>query len=203
MGFLVVGVTGGTGSGKSTVSRFLAQLGAEVIDADAVSRELTSRGGRLLDEMVKHFGSGILNGDGSLDRKFLGEMVFKDREKLLLLNEISHGSIAEEIISRVNTAKHEKKHGVIVVDAPIPIEHGFLDVVNEVWVVVSDMDTRLRRIMNRNGFSKEHALKIISSQMSQEDYLKLADEVIFNDADLMTLKEVVSGLYARKYGSLA
>lgn len=202
MGLLVIGVTGGTGSGKSTVSRFLSEMGAEIIDTDAISRELTGPGSEMLKEMVKYFGGGILNSDGSLNRRLLGEIAFKDKEKLSVLNDISHKRIAEEIITRVNAAKQENRHGIIVIDAPVPIKHGFLDVVDEVWVVVSDEDARLRRVMDRSGLSKEQATSIISSQMSQDEYLKLADEVILNDSDLETLKKGVSAIYSGKLGTL-
>lgn len=196
----VIGVTGGIGSGKSTVSRILRDLGAKIVDADKIARKIVVKGGKPLEDLVNFFGSEILDADGELNRKKLAEIVFNKSEKLEALNNITHGYIAEEIIKAVNCYKTDNTTDIIVIDAPIPIEHGFIDQADEIWVVTASREVRIARIMERNGFSREEAEKRIDSQQSDEAYIRLADEVIVNEGSIEELENTVAKLYVKIKG---
>ena len=194
----VIGVTGGIGSGKSTVSRTLRDLGAVVIDTDTIARTVTARGGKTLEELVGYFGSGILDGGGELDRTKLAGLVFKDPVKLHALESITHKHIVARILESIDNIKNSGKTDIIAIDAPIPVEHGFLDVSDEIWVVVADKETRIDRIMQRSGYSYEEALDRINSQKKDEEYLKVADEVLRNDGSIEELEQAVVKLFLQK-----
>ncbi|MCX8130147.1 MAG: dephospho-CoA kinase [Clostridia bacterium] len=176
----VIGVTGGIGSGKSTVTKILSDFGAEVIDADIIAWKIVEKGQEALQEIVKHFGEEILTESGELNRKKLGNIVFSENDKLESLNRITHKYIIERIIDRINSLRASEA-GLVVVDAAIPFRHGFLDVVQEVWVVIADMELRIKRVMDRNGLTYNEVHDRIMSQKSDEEYMKLADKVIINN----------------------
>jgi len=194
----IIGVTGGIGSGKSTVARILRDLGAKIIDADKIAREVTAKGEPALAELVDYFGQEILDKDGELNRKYLANIVFNDKKKLEKLNEITHKYIIKKIINKVNKLKEEGKHDLIVLDVPIPVEHGFLDIAEEVWVVKSDKETRIRRIMERSKISYEEALKRIEAQISDDEYFKIATLIIENNGTLEELENTVAKLYIQR-----
>ena len=194
----IIGITGGIGSGKSTVSRTLVNLGAAIIDADAITRTVTSKGGKAFDELVSYFGNTILNFNGELDRKKLADIVFNDRIKLHALNAITHKYIVEKIIDSIKNIKTAGKTDVIVLDAPIPLEHGFLDIVDEVWVVAANRNNRIKRIMERSGFTYEQALSRIDTQNKDEEYINEADEVLYNNGSIEELEKAVVRLSIQK-----
>ena len=187
---LVIGVTGGIGSGKSTVSSFLEKLGVPVIDADDISRNLLKPGGKALAEVVAAFGSELIDSNGQLDRKALGEIVFSDSNKLKVLNAIVHKYVAEEIDNRIKCYKTEG-FSRIVVDAPLPIEHGFLDLCDIVWTVHADEEIRIKRIMKRSGMTREEAIARINSQITERQYIEIATTVIYNNETEEHLKREV------------
>ena len=191
----VVGLTGGIGSGKSTVSGILAKLGAKIIDADLVSREIMEKGKEAYNEIVDCFGKEILDKEGNIDRKKLGSIVFSDKEKLKRLNEITHPKIIDKIKKMIEEEKDKNK--VIVIDAALLIETGLYKLVDEVWLVVVDIDTQIKRVMERDGFSCEEALKRIKSQMPLEEKIKYADFIINNSKDLRKTEEQVRLLWQR------
>ncbi len=195
LGLRIIGVTGGIGSGKSTVSGILQQLGAMVIDADIIAREIVKKGEKAFQQLVDYFGLQILGTDGELDRRRLAELAFNDREKLDALNSITHKYVSESIIKRVEAARLEDNAGTVVLDVPIPVEHGFLDVVDEVWVVTADMDVRIKRVMERSGFTYQEVYDRVQSQKRTQDYLSIANRVIFNNGGLEGLQEQVMELY--------
>lgn len=191
----IIGITGGIGSGKSTVSQILRDLGAKIIDADKIAKEIVFKGGVVLKELIEFFGSQILDESGGLDRKKLGEIVFNNPEKLEVLNKITHKYIVERIFKDLEKAKKEGKWDIVVVDAPLPVKHGFMDAVDEVWVVTADKETRIKRIMERNGLTYEEALSRISSQLKDSEYLEIADVVIPNDGSIEDLEKSVVKLF--------
>jgi dephospho-CoA kinase len=192
----VIGLTGGIGSGKSTVSRILSGLGAKIIDADLVSREIMSKGQEAYNEIVGYFGENILDERGEIDRKRLGLIVFEDAQKLKKLNEITHPKIIEKIKAMIMEAKKEN-YKVIVVDAALLIETGLYQMMDEIWMVVVDIETQIKRIMKRDGFSYEEALKRIRSQMPLEEKIKYADFIINNSKTLEKTEEQVKLLWSR------
>lgn len=189
-GSIVLGITGGIGSGKSTVSSILKQKGAAVIDADVISREVVMPRQKALEELTDAFGPNILDDWGQLNRKKLAEIVFNDSEKLQKLNSIVHKYVAERIKDNVKEQLQEKKN-IIVIDAPIPIKTGFLDLCQQVWTVTADRELRIKRVMERNGMSYEEAVSRVNSQIDEQEYIKIADIVIINNYDYSSLKKEV------------
>jgi dephospho-CoA kinase len=188
----IIGVTGPIGSGKSTVSRFFSKKGAHVIDADILYREVVQKGKPAILEIVRAFGDEVLNGEGQLDRKKLASIVFNDKVKLEVLNGLTHKYIIEKIIEEVKKAR-ESKVEVLVIECPIPIKHGFIDLVDKVYVVVADKKVRAERIMKRNNLSFAEAMKRIESQMANDEYISIADVVIKNDSDIDSLASQLEG----------
>lgn len=194
----IIGVTGGIGSGKSTVSSALRDLGAAVVDADVLARNVTARGGKALNELVESFGEDVLNENGELDREKLASIAFNDNAKLNSLNCITHKHISDKIIDTVDILKNSGKWEIIVIDAPIPVENGFLDLTDEVWVVAADRETRIKRVMDRSGYTYDDAADRINSQLRDEEYLKMADEVLYNNGSMEELEQAVVKLFLQK-----
>jgi dephospho-CoA kinase len=196
---VVLGVTGGIGSGKSTVSSILEDMGAVIIDADIISRQVVMPGEKALEELTETFGNDILDESGQLKRKRLAEIVFNDTERLQILNNILHKYVSDRI---KNNVKEQllKKTKVIVIDAPIPIKTGFLDLCHQVWTVTADKELRIKRIMERNGMTYDEALSRINSQLNEQEYARIADTVINNNYDYAHLKEEVKCQLTRLLG---
>ncbi|WES32855.1 dephospho-CoA kinase [Ruminiclostridium papyrosolvens DSM 2782] len=193
---IILGVTGGIGSGKSTVSSILKELGAVVIDADVISREVVEPGKMALDELTQEFGKDILDDWGQLNRKELAARVFNDANKLRILNSIVHKYVVQKIQQNVEE-QLLKQTKIIVIDAPIPIKNGFLDLCDEVWTVFAQMEIRVERIMKRNGMTYQEAVSRIKSQISDEEYLSIANKVINNDDDVTTLRQEVESQFKK------
>ena len=187
-----IGVTGGIGSGKSTVSKILASFGAQIIDADMLAKQIVEKGQKALEEIVACFGDEILDSDGNLDRKKLSGMVFKDKQKLEVLNRITHDHVAKRIIEKIDSLN---KAEIAVVDAPIPIEHGFLDVVDEVWVVIADKEVRIKRVMERSGLTYNEVEDRINAQLSDDYYKSISQVVIVNNGSVEELRQQVKKYY--------
>ncbi|MGB9792847.1 MAG: dephospho-CoA kinase [Thermacetogeniaceae bacterium] len=194
--------TGGIASGKSLVSRFLKELGAIVIDADQIARDVVKVGSPAWRRIVQEFGEGICNPDGSLDRKKLGRIVFSDLNKLDKLNQITHPYIISEINRLLDDYREKFPEGVVVLDVPLLFEAGLERMVDEIWVVYVDHQTQLERLMNRDGFSAEEAMRRINSQIPLEEKVKLADHVIDNRGDpqetFIQVKRLWDSLYNNK-----
>lgn len=191
-----IGVTGGIGTGKSTVSAILEELGAILLDADIISRQVVEPNERAYLEVVKTFGEKVLNKDKTLDRKKLAEIVFTSDDKRKLLEDIIHKEVIRVIKEKITLYHEYGYNGTIVLDVPIPVEDGFLDTVDKVWVVVSDNKIRLSRIIKRGGITAEDAQNRINSQLSQDNYMKLADVVIENNGNFIQLREKVKNIYS-------
>lgn len=189
----ILGVTGGTGTGKSSVCMILKEEGGKIIDADKITRKLQKKGGAAYDEIVEFFTQDILLDDGEIDRKKLGAIVFSDGEKLRKLNQIVHKHVTREIKRRVEKYSMEDsgKYRFLVLDVPIPIEEGFFDTVDYVWAVVANDDLRISRLMERMEITEEEAARRIASQMSNREYEELADCTIVNEEDIFRLRSLV------------
>lgn len=195
---LVIGVTGGTGTGKSTLSSILASHGAEIIDADKIAKEIMKKGKEAYTDVVNAFGKDILDLNGEIDRKKLASIVFNDNAKLELLNSLTHKYVIRDMLNRLNRIRNAGETDICVLDVPIPVEHGFLDTADEIWVVTASMETRVKRIMSRDNMTREEAEQRIAAQMSQEDYIKLADIVLENDGSMYDLEKKVDEYLKRK-----
>jgi dephospho-CoA kinase len=195
----IIGVTGCIGSGKSTVSKILKDLNAVVIDYDVVGRAVTARGGKAYVELVTYFGDEIIDANDDLDRKKLADIVFNDRVKLEALNTITHKHITNKVVESIKNLEAEGEVDIVVLDCPLPVKKGFLDLAEEIWVVSADLETRIKRIMERSNLTREEAHARINSQKTDEEYRKIADVVIENNGTVEELeKKVVKQFYAKK-----
>lgn len=188
----VIGLTGGTGSGKSVVSKSLAEAGAVIVDADKIAHEIILKGEPAYQEIVEYYGTGILDAEGNIIRKKLGEIVFNDKEKLVFLNQCTHKYITAEVKKQIAAAKAEGTAAAIIVDAPLLLEAKLEAVCDLVWVVYADPEVRAQRVMDRDGITYELAKARISNQKSWEEYKSAASAVIDNSKDLGHLKEQIS-----------
>ena len=175
----VIGITGGTGAGKSTVCAELTKLGAETADADKITHEVSDPGGAAYAEVVREFGNEILCDGGRIDRKKLGRIVFSDREKLKKLNEITHKYVYAELQKRIDGCRAD----VIVLDVPLLFEKGSPIRYDLTVAVTADSETRLARIMTRDGIDRGAALARMKNQMTDSEYARLADLCVENGAD--------------------
>jgi dephospho-CoA kinase len=188
-----VGLTGGIGSGKSEVSRRLAALGALVIDADLLAREVVQPGTEALDEIVEAFGSDVLTPDGALDRPALGARVFGDDAARRTLEAIIHPRVRARAAQIETTADDET---VVVHDIPLLVETGQPEAFDQVVVVDASDEVRLDRLVRIRGMSADDARARIAAQASREERLDVADHVIANDGDLLSLDRAVEALWA-------
>jgi len=193
----VIGLTGGIASGKSTVSGILKSLGALIIDADKVAREVVEPGQRALKEIVKEFGRDVLKEDGTLDRKLLGKIVFSQKSSLEKLNKITHPEICRIIKERIDDAKRAQLYDVVIVDAAILLESGMDKLVDEVWLVYVDRAIQMKRLMERDNITKSEAEDRINSQMPIEEKLKRSHRVIDNRGHIEETKAQVMRLWDR------
>lgn len=194
---MIVGLTGNIASGKSTVGKILEEMGATVVDADQVARQVVARGTPALQELVSTFGEKILKDDGSLDREVLGNMVFGNDEALEKLNKITHPPIRNTLKQMFNDFRRQSNPGVLVVEAALLFETGLDLLMDQVWFVTAPLDIRIERLMMRNGLSYEAAMKRINSQESEDIKLGKSDFVINNDGDQKQLHRIISELYQK------
>jgi len=190
----VIGLTGGIGSGKSTVSQFLAELGAVILDADKVGHEAYKPNTEVWREVVAAFGRQVLTPSGDIDRKKLGEIVFSNPKSLSRLNQIMHPRMYDMVKAKIE-GYHRQGVDVVVLEAPLLIEAGWASSVNEVWVTVASESTVLKRAKERTGLSKRQALARIRSQLSSEERVKHTNVVINTDCSLDELKAKVEELW--------
>lgn len=179
----VLGLTGGIASGKSSISAMLKEMGFPIVDADEIARRVVEKGSPVLERIKEEFGEGVLNADGTLNRKALGQLVFNSSKKLELLNSITHPAIIEEIRRDID-ALSAKGERLCVLDVPLLIESGINNMADAVLLVYVDEKTQLYRLMNRDHIPEELALKKISSQMSYNEKKKYADYIIDNSGSL-------------------
>lgn len=175
---MIIGLTGGIASGKTFVADELAKRGAALVDADLVSRQLTAPGSPVLAELAREFGSDILHEDGSLNRTLLGARVFGDAHKLERLNSITHPPIWKEIHHQL--AELSRSNPLVVLVAPLLLEHRGEQYVDQVWVVHVRPEVQLERLMRRDGLSQEQAEARRKAQMPEDERLRKAHVVIDN-----------------------
>lgn len=188
---IIIGLCGGSGSGKGAVSKIFYEHGIPSIDTDAVYRELTVPGAQLLETLSSIFGNSVINSDGSLNRKKLSAIVFSDTEKHKLLNSVTHKAILEESEKIITSYKNDGYPGVIV-DAPLLFESGFNKKCDIIIAVTAPPEIRIRRITARDSITAEAAKQRIASQHSDEFLIENSDYVIENDGDLNALSNKVN-----------
>ena len=194
-----VGLTGGIGSGKTTVAELFAELGAGVVDTDVIARALTGAGQTAVGEIARRFGPQYVTADGALDRARMRKLAFEDARAKRDLESILHPLIRREAERQV--ANSTAPYVILVV--PLLFESGaYQKLVRRVLVVDSDQETRVERVRRRNNLPREEILAIMASQVGQAERLRRADDVIRNDGDLAALEAQVAALH-RKYLDLA
>ena len=187
---ITIAITGGIGSGKTQVTNYLMSKGYTVVDADKMSREMTSAGGKAIPYIRENFGPSFILEDGSLDRAKMRDLVFKDPSKKMLLEEGTTKVVLEDIeaIKNERAASNDK---ALFFDIPLLFETGSEDDYDAVWVVTADYDIRKERVMARDGIDPAIIDLIMDSQEGEENKVRLADQVIYNNGTLDELKESV------------
>ena len=186
---LVLGLTGNIGCGKSSVSTIFMENNIKVVDADIVARQIFDDK-NLLNEVFSTFGESIKNQDGSLNRRALGNIVFNDDEKLILLNNLTHPKIKQKILSKVEEYKNQGEK-IVVIDAALLIEDDYIPYIQKLILITCRKEIQINRIIARDNCTKEEAISRINSQMSQEEKVKFADYLIDNSNSFEELQKKV------------
>ncbi len=189
---ILVGLTGGIGAGKSTVSALLAERGAVIIDADAIVHEVQRPGTAVFDAIVEHFGDAVVAADGTLDRPAIAAIVFNDPEQLQALNAIVHPAVGLEMAERM--AREAETDHVVVLDVPLLVESGRSDMAGTVVVDV-DPEVALDRLVHQRGVPEADARARMARQASREERLAKADQVIDNSGDRAALEARVDEVW--------
>ncbi|MBO1514256.1 dephospho-CoA kinase [Metabacillus bambusae] len=193
---VVIGLTGGIASGKSTVSNMIRKQGIRVIDADRIAREVVEIGKPAYEQIVKTFGQDILHEDKTINREKLGALIFSEENKRQQLNQIVHPAVREEMLKQTEEEKaHQAK--IVVLDIPLLFESKLTYMVDKTIVVYVDEETQLKRLMKRNSYSEEEAKMRIGSQLPLKEKVKLADETIHNQGSIEETRAQVHGLISK------
>ena len=192
-----IGLTGSIATGKSTVTNMLKELGAFVIDCDKTARDVVAPGTRGLAKIEEAFGKEAIATDGSMDRVYIGDLVFRNPEMKKRLENILFPLIFEALNEELLRLEREGATPVVFLDMPLLYEVKYDSYVDEVWLVYVPFEVQLSRLMKRNGYTKEEALLRIHSQMSVDKKKSLAQQVIDNSGTLENTKEQVRSLWER------
>jgi len=194
---IVIGLTGGIGTGKSEVARIFQVLGAVLINADQIGHQAYTPHSEIWQEVVEAFGEKILQPSGEIDRKKLGSIVFADPDQLTRLNQIMHPRMARMVAQQVQELR-EQGAAVVVVEAALLFEAGWDSLVGEVWSTESPEDLVIKRLQSRSGLSQEETKKRIDSQMSAEERTSRSQVIVDNSGDLGELERVVRSIWDRR-----
>jgi dephospho-CoA kinase len=201
--FLLVGLTGGIATGKSTVSAMFRELGCVIIDADVLAREVVEPGEPAYEDIVAEFGSGVVQADGTLDRQRLGAIVFADPARRKRLEAITHPRIRERFARRLSELTEQRVEGLVIFDAAVMIESGNYRNMDRLIVVATDEATQGARLRGRDGIGEEEAARKMASQMPVAEKAKLADHVIDNAGERAVTEAQVRRVHAALLAELA
>ncbi|OQP22025.1 dephospho-CoA kinase [Bacillus stratosphericus] len=190
---LVIGLTGGIASGKSTVSQMIKEKGIRVVDADIIAKEAVSKGSPALHQIVQTFGEEVLQPNGELNRQQLGAIIFSDEEKRKKLNAIVHPEVRKEMLEQRDEGVSNNET-FVVLDIPLLFESKLEGLVDRIIVVYTTPELQLSRLMNRNDLSEEEALNRIHSQQPLEEKCQKADRVIENTKDLAFIRKQLENI---------
>lgn len=200
MSMLRLGLTGGIGSGKSAAARIFRSLGAYIVDADKISREILKKGNKAYDEITERFGDRILNPDETINRRTLADIVFASHKDLEALNSITHKHILSSMEKQARWAEDSGRfdESIIVLDAPLLFAEDFSVRYDKSLAVTADDEVRIERVMRRDKSSRSDVIARIKNQLTNEELARRADYVIENNTDdLEDLKTKVTELYER------
>jgi len=196
---IVIGLTGGIGTGKSTVAAMLVKLGAAVIDADAIGHRVMTAPDTV-KALVAVFGKNILDAAGAVNRERLGKIVFRDPAKLETLNRLMHPRMYLEAEREINDLRAGDR--VVVLDAPLLIEASWTALTDEVWVTIAPQHTVLRRVKARTGLKESQIRARIKMQLAPRERLKTADVIISTECTMADLERRVGALYRERIGGV-
>ena len=202
---IIIGLTGGIASGKSTISETLTEMGSAVIDTDKLGHELLKHHGAAWDKLLIAFGDDILASNSDIDRKKLGKIVFNNPQFLQQLDSIMHPLIYQMVTDKIEYFRKQKVH-VVVIEAALLLEVGWGELADEIWVTISPESTVLERLMNRDNITHEQAIARISSQIPPQERIVQADVVIDTSGTISQVKAKVKELWhnlQEKNGSTA
>lgn len=188
---MIIGLTGGIASGKSTIAQMLVERGALLVDADQVAREVVLPGEPALEAIASIFGQAVLQEDGSLNRSKLGEIVFQDKESLKKLEAITHPVIRQRMQQKMDAYADQYPERLVVADVPLLYETKQEKLYEGIMVVYIPAELQISRLMQRNGYSKEEAVRRVESQMNIEEKRERADWVINNSGSLEATKQQI------------
>ncbi len=177
---ILIGLTGGSGAGKTTVSNILKKYNSYIINADEISHKIVQKGEKAYFEIIETFGKDILDKEDNIDRKILASIVFSEKEKLKILEKITHKYILQEIQNEIENAKNSQKFDYIILDAPLLIETNLHKITDTNWVVYAEEEERIKRLIKRDNLSKEDIKKRISNQTPFEKIKPFANFIIEN-----------------------
>lgn len=193
---MIIGLTGGIASGKSTVSKIFRELGAEIVDADIKAKEISERED-VIKEIGNIFGKEVINSEGKIDRLKIKEIVFNNKEKLKKLNDLIHPKVMEEFKKiKENTGKND----IIIFDVPLLFESGMDKMCDKIILVFTDKKIQIKRMLERDGITEELAEKIINSQMSLEEKLNKSQIHLENNGTIEDLREKSETIYRELKG---
>ena len=192
---LKVGLTGGLGTGKSTASRFFKKLGAFILDADNSAKKLIASSNEVKQELIKEFGTDIIDANSNIDKKKLARVAFQDKEHQQRLNYVVHPHIHNAIDRSFNETRDHNNHKLFIVDAALIYESGYDTHLDYVIVVTAQLKHRMERALNRNTLTRDEILKRIDFQWSEKDKISIADFVIHNDGSESELNNQIIGLF--------
>lgn len=195
---MIIGLTGGIGSGKTAVSETFEKLGITVVDADLASRVVVEKGKPCLEEIAKHFGDDILNENDELNRAKLREIIFNSDSEKLWLESLLHPAIAEQIKDELNAS--ESPYTILV--SPLLLETNQRDFCDKVLVVDVPIELQMERTIKRDGVSEDQVKSIIKSQINRDKRLQLADEIILNEGSIEDLEMIVRELHEKLISEL-
>lgn len=194
---MVIGVTGGIGCGKSTVLTILKdKYNCYVIEADDVAHKLMLPYTKTYTEIVEYFGDNILNSDNTINRQTVSKIIFEDSLKLTKINSIVHPAVKRYIVDEIDNHKEQ----IVIIEAALLIEAGYTDICDELWYVYTDNETRIKRLVEARGYSRQKVEAIIDNQLSDFEYRKNCDKIIDNSNSLeSTLTQIDNLLSGGNY----
>lgn len=184
----VIGLMGNSGSGKSTVAKYLKERGAHIVDADEISHEVCEPGQPGLAAVRERFAPYFFNDDGTLNRRRMGRVVFADKRELRKLEDVLHPIILKRVKERLDGLKNEE---LVVIDCALLVKTGLVHMVDEVWLVKADTDTKINRICGRDGITSDQAMNRLRNQESDDEMVRHADVIILNDGPVSMLLDQV------------
>jgi dephospho-CoA kinase len=197
---MILGLTGSIASGKSTVSEMISGFGIPIVDADIISKQVVEVGQVAYEKILEAFGMDILLENGEINRPALGAIIFNDSERRKTLNEIVHPEVRKVMLKQANMFLDEG-HEIVILDIPLLFESKLTSLVEKIIVVYVDEETQIKRLMERNNFTKEDAIARIKSQIPVSEKVKLADYVIDNNGTIENTKEQVKALITKIIGN--